>query len=82
MFVCYTAAMKKFLLALTFTVFVFGFAGWIYIAENAVNHPETLPLQLTHLAPYPHEDTFGVICFALSFVALFSYRYLRETDRK
>jgi TRAP-type C4-dicarboxylate transport system permease small subunit len=59
--------------ALSFTVFVFGFAGWVYIAQNATHHPETLGLPLTHFLPYPREDTFGAACFALSFVALFVY---------
>jgi hypothetical protein len=70
--------MIRTLRALSFTVFVFGFAGWVYIAQNAVHHPETLALPLTHFLPYPREDTFGAVCFALSFVALFTYMYLRE----
>lgn len=70
--------MKRILKALSFPVFVFGFSGWAYIAQNAVYHPETLPLPLTHLAPFPREDTFGIICFAISFVALFTYMYLRD----
>jgi hypothetical protein len=70
--------MKKFMLALSFSVFVFGFGGWIYIAENAVYHPETLSLPLTHVASFPREDTFGIICFGVSFIALFTYRYLKE----
>lgn len=70
--------MKRILRALSFTVFVFGFAGWVYIAQNATNHPETLALPLTHFAPYPREDTFGVVCFALSFIALFIYMYLKD----
>lgn len=73
--------MKRIIVALSFTVFVFGFAGWIYIAQNAVYHPETLALPLTHFVPFPREDTFGVICFALSFIALFVYMYLREDKR-
>jgi hypothetical protein len=70
--------MKNFISALSFTIFVFGFAGWIYIAQNAVNHPETLSLPLTHLAPFPREDIFGIVCFGLSFIALFVFRYLKE----
>lgn len=66
--------------ALSFTVFVFGFSGWVYIAQNAVHHPETLRLPLTHLLPFPREDTFGIVCFALSFLALFTYMYLKEDD--
>lgn len=74
--------MKKFMSALSFTIFVFGFAGWIYIASNAVHHPESLSWPLTHLAPWPREDTFGIVCFAVSFVALFVYMYLREETKE
>lgn len=74
--------MKRLLRALSFTIFVFGFAGWIYIANNAVHHPQTLTLPLTHLLPFPREDTFGIICFGLSFIALFIYMYLRDEGRK
>lgn len=73
--------MKKALLAFSFTVFVFGFAGWAYIAQNAIYHPVTLAMPLTHFATFPREDTFGMICFAVSFVALLVYRYLRELAR-
>jgi len=73
--------MKNILRALSFTVFVFGFAGWVYIAGNAMHHPQSLSWPLTHLAPYPREDTFGVICFILSFISLFIYMYLRESAR-
>jgi hypothetical protein len=69
-------------MALSFTVFVFGFSGWIYIAMNAVHHPETLALPLTHLLPFPREDIFGMVCFALSFIALFTYMYLREDQTR
>jgi hypothetical protein len=70
--------MRRILRAFSFSVFVFGFMGWFYIAQNAVHHPETLALPLTHLLPYPREDTFGIVCFGLSFIALFVYMYLRE----
>lgn len=70
--------MLRFVKALSFTLFVFGFAGWFYIAENAVFHPETLALPLTHLAPWPREDTFGAVCFGVGLVACFVWRYLSE----
>ena len=41
--------MRKLVLALSYAIFIFGFAGWVYIAMNAVFHPETLALPLTHL---------------------------------
>jgi hypothetical protein len=60
--------------ALSLTLFVFGLLGWLYIVGNAWIHPETLPLPLTHLTPWIREDTFGIICFAVSFVSFFVYR--------
>lgn len=74
--------MKKLFRALSFTTFVYGFAGWVYIAQNAVHHPESLAWPLTHFAPFPREDTFGAVCFAVSFLSLFAYMYLREDNCK
>lgn len=70
--------MKKFVKALTLTLFVYGFSGWIYIAENAVFHPETLDMPLTHFASWPREDTFGAICFGVSFISLFIFLLVKE----
>jgi hypothetical protein len=72
----------KFIRALSFTLAVFGFAGWAYIAQNAVFHPATLSLPLTHLAPFPREDTFGAVAFLVSFVSLFVYRYVTDKTSK
>lgn len=47
----------------------YSFAGWAYIAMNAVVHPESLSWPLTHLVDWPREDTFGIVCFATSFSA-------------
>jgi len=74
--------MKKILKSASLTVFVFGFIGWLYIAVNAWVHPETLSWQLTHLTPWIREDTFGIICFAVSFVAFFVWNVLREKEDK
>ena len=68
--------------ALALTLFVFGFAGWIYIAENAVFHPETLAWGLTHFASFPREDTFGIICFFVSFVSFFVYNAIKDLPHK
>jgi hypothetical protein len=70
--------MRRFLKALSCTLFVYGFSGWIYIAENAVVHPETLSMPLTHLASWPREDTFGAVCFGVSACALFVYLLVKE----
>lgn len=59
------------------TVAIYTFAGWTYIALNAVVHPVTLGLPLTHLAAWPHEDTFGVMCFAVSFACALAYAIRR-----
>ncbi len=56
----------------------YSFAGWVYIAANAVSHPDTLSLPLTHLAPWPREDTFGAACFAISFTSALVAAVLRS----
>jgi hypothetical protein len=68
----------KIIKALSLTLFVYGFAGWIYIAFNAVFHMQTLSMPLTHLLPYPREDTFGIICYAVSFVSFFIYNLVKD----
>jgi hypothetical protein len=73
---------RSVLKALTFTLFVYGSAGWVYIALNAVFHQETLHLPLTHLLSWPREDTFGAVCFGVSAISLFLYRILKEDDSK
>lgn len=72
---------KKFFQSLTLTGFVFGFAGWFYIAENAVFHPYTLGMQLTHFYAYPHEDTFGAFCFLVSIICFFIYNLIKDTKK-
>jgi hypothetical protein len=72
----------KIIKALSFSLFVFGLAGWIYIAESAWFHPITLSEPLTHLLPFPREDTFGTICFGTSFVAFLVWNLIRYTENK
>jgi hypothetical protein len=60
------------------TLALFSFAGWFYIAENAVYHPVTLAMPLTHLLGWPREDTFGIICFGISIVSFFSYNMIKD----
>ena len=66
--------MKRTIRELSLTLFIFGLLGWIYVALNAEVHPRTLALPLTHLLPYPREDTFGIVSFAVSAVAFFVWR--------
>jgi len=72
---------RKFWQAVTLTGTVYGFAGWVYIVVNSNVHPWTLHWPLTHLASWPHEDTFGAICFAVSLICFFFY-WLVRGDRK
>ena len=51
----------------------------IYLSFNAVTHPETLALQLTHLLPGPSEGTARVIALGICLVAVATSRYLRAT---
>jgi hypothetical protein len=71
---------RKIAFGASLTFAVYGFAGWVYIALVALVHPSTLGLQLTHFAKFPHEDTFGEICFALSLVSFFAYRMLSSSE--
>lgn len=68
----------KIIKSLSLTLFVFGFSGWLYIVLSATFHPETLSWQLTHFAPWPREDTFGAVCFAVSFVSYFVYNLVKD----
>jgi cellobiose-specific phosphotransferase system component IIC len=63
--------------AILITIALYSLAGWIYIALNAIVHPDSLHLPLTHLTSWPHEDTFGVLCFAISFASTLATKVLR-----
>ena len=70
--------MRKIFQAASFTFFIFGLIGWLYIAAVALVHPETLKLQLTHFTPWPREDTFGIVSFAVSFVSFFIWNLVKD----
>jgi hypothetical protein len=57
---------------------VYGFSGWVYIAGNAIVHPQTLSMPVTHFASWPREDTFGAVCYLVSAIALFVFLLLKE----
>jgi hypothetical protein len=51
----------------------------IYLSLNAVTHPVTLTMQLTHLWPWPSEGTVRVIALGICLAAVAVRRYLRAT---
>ncbi len=75
------ASNMKILKSLSLTGFVFGLLGWLYIAMNSWIHPKTLAWPLTHLLPYPREDTFGIICFTVSFISFFIWNLVKENTK-
>jgi hypothetical protein len=56
-----------------------GTALVIYLSVNGAMHPWTLPVQLTHLLPWPSEGTVRVIALGVCLVAVAVRRYLRAT---
>ena len=68
----------KVIRAASFTLFVFGLLGWLYIVLNSAVHMETLSLPLTHFLPFPREDTAGEISFVVSFVSFFVWNMVRD----
>jgi hypothetical protein len=61
------------------TAVVLGTAVVIYLSLNAVTHPFTLTLQLTHLWPWPSEGTVRVIALGICLAGVAVARYLRAT---
>jgi hypothetical protein len=71
----------RFIQSLSFALFVFGLLGWVYIAVNAWVHPETLAWGLTHLTPWIREDTFGILCFIVSFFSFFVWLFTKPREQ-
>jgi hypothetical protein len=51
----------------------------IYLSVNEAMHPWTLPIQLTHLLPWPSEGTVRVMALGICLVAVAVRRYLGAT---
>jgi hypothetical protein len=51
----------------------------IYLSLNAVMHPWSLPVHLTHLWPWPNEGTTRVIGLAVGLAGVATRHYLRAT---
>jgi hypothetical protein len=65
--------------AMAETAAVLGTALVVYLSLNAVTHPYTLRLQLTHLWPWPSEGTVRVIGLGICLASVATRRYLRAT---
>jgi hypothetical protein len=51
----------------------------IYLSVNEAMHPWTLPVQLTHLLPWPSEGTVRVISLGICLIGVATSRFLRAT---
>jgi hypothetical protein len=56
-----------------------GTALVIYLSVNEAMHPWTLPIQLTHLLPWPSEGTVRVMALGVCLAAVAVRRYLGAT---
>ncbi len=46
-------------------VLLHSLLGWVYVSMNAISHPWTLDMRLTHFNEWPHEGDFGIGCFVV-----------------
>jgi len=73
---------RRIALVATRTLALYCFVAWVYIAILALVEPYSLGMGLTHFSRFPREDTFGEVCFAISFVSFFAYNMLRSAQEK
>jgi hypothetical protein len=63
------------------TAAVLATALVVYLSLNAVTHPVTMGIRLTHLWPWPSEGTVRVTGLGICLAAVAASRYLRATAR-
>ena len=63
-------------IAIAKTIAVLATGVAVYLSVNAVTHPATLAIHLTHLAPWPAEGTVRVIALLLCVCAVSALRFL------
>jgi hypothetical protein len=68
--------------AIAETAAVLGTGLVVYLSLNAVTHPGTLRLQVTHLWPWPSEGTVRVIGLGICLAAVATSHYLRATANR
>jgi hypothetical protein len=64
--------------SLAFSLFIFGLLGWFYIVVTSWIFPASLPLPLSHLTLWIREDTFGIVCFIVSFLSFFVWTFTKQ----
>ena len=69
------------LLAAAETVAILATGLFIYLSFNAITHPGSLPLHITHLLPWPAEGTVRVEALLLCTCSAGAWRYLRARYR-
>ena len=69
------------MLAVAETVAVLATALFVYLSLNALIHPATLQLHITHLLPWPAEGTVRVEALLLCACSVAVWRYLRARHR-
>jgi hypothetical protein len=68
-------------LAVAETVAVLATGLFVYLSFNAITHPGSLLLHITHLLPWPAEGTVRIEALVLSAGSVAVWRYLRARYR-
>jgi hypothetical protein len=68
--------------AIAETAAILGTCVVVYLSLNAVTHPWTLRLQLTHLWPWPSEGTVRVVGLGICLAAVATSHHLRATANR